>query len=463
MGAISALEVYSIGIGPSSSHTVGPMRAARRFLAEIKERELFEEVSSVVVELYGSLAMTGEGHDTDTAVLLGLQGYAPETVDPNAVHHLVAAVYNTRQLPLFNRRPIPFHPDENILFLKGKRLPYHSNALRFKAFNGKGKQIHAQLYYSIGGGFVLSHSEATGPKEKETREVPFPYRTAEELLEICKREDKAIWEVVLANEKALHSEDHLRRGILKIWEAMQQSVARGIQTSGELPGGLRVQRRAPQLYEALAGSEDRFGEDPTLVMEWVSLFALAVNEENAAGGRVVTAPTNGSAGVVPAVLHYCQKFLPGFDFEDLMVFFLTTTAIAILYKEGASISAAEMGCQGEIGVSASMAAAGLAAVLGGTNQQIENAAEIAMEHHLGLTCDPPGGLVQIPCIERNTMGAIKAISAARLALRGNGEHRVSLDAVIRTMKETGENMKSIYKETSEGGLALQISVASAAC
>ncbi len=463
MGSISTLEIFSIGIGPSSSHTVGPMRAARRFLVELKEREWLEEVASLKVELYGSLAMTGHGHATDIAILLGLTGERPETVDPDAVPHLVNQIRNEKKIRLFGRYPISFDPDLEVQFLKGKRLPYHSNALRFTAFDKNGKKLHAALYYSIGGGFVLDHKEAVEGAAKEVRVVPYPYKTAEELLAHCEKENKEIWEIVLENEKALHSKEEFRAGILKIWNAMQGSVDRGIRTRGELPGGLRVQRRAPGLYEALAETENKFAEDPTLVMEWVSLFALAVNEENAAGGRVVTAPTNGSAGVIPAVLHYCQKFIPEFDFDALKIFFLTSTAIGILFKEGSSISAAEMGCQGEIGVSSSMAAAGLAAILGGTNEQIENAAEIAMEHHLGLTCDPPGGLVQIPCIERNTMGAIKAINAARLAMRGTGEHRVSLDAVIRTMKETGENMKSQYKETSEGGLAIQISVAAPAC
>lgn len=465
MGFVSTLEVFSIGIGPSSSHTVGPMRAARRFLGELKERELLEDTGGLKVELYGSLAMTGIGHATDIAVLLGLQGEAPESVDPDAVLHKIAAIREKRELALFGRYRIPFDIDQDLLFLKGKRLPFHSNALRFKAFNTKGKLLHSQLFYSIGGGFVLDHEEAVKGKgeKKAQRSVPYEFATAEELLSICKREGKEIWEVVLANEKSIHSQEHLRLGISRIWTEMRNSVERGIRTSGELPGGLKVQRRAPQLYEALIGSEVRLVDDPTLVLEWVSLFALAVNEENAAGGRVVTAPTNGSAGVIPAVLHYCQKFLPEFDFDALMTFFLTASAMAVLFKEGASISAAEMGCQGEIGVSSSMAAAGLAAILGGNCDQIENAAEIAMEHHLGLTCDPPGGLVQIPCIERNTMGAIKAISAARLAMRGNGDHRVSLDAVIRSMKETGENMKSMYKETSEGGLALQVTVAAPAC
>ncbi len=462
MGSVSVLEGFSIGIGPSSSHTVGPMRAARRFLNELKQRELLEDTASIKVELFGSLALTGKGHATDLALLLGLEGETPDGVDPDSVPHRIAAIKNTKRLNLFGRYPISFDPDLDLVFLKARRLPFHSNALRFKAFNQKKKQILSQVYYSVGGGFVVDHTEAMQkPSAKVDRSVPFPFKTAEELMVHCRREKKAIWEIVYENELAHHTDEFLRAGIAKIWKTMCNSVERGMQTEGILPGGLNVPRRAPALYKALQNAN--ISEDPTLVMEWVSLFALAVNEENAAGSRVVTAPTNGSAGVIPAVLHYAQKFVPQFNEESLFIFFLTTTALLILYKENASISAAEMGCQGEIGVSSSMAAAGLAAILGGTNEQIENAAEIAMEHHLGLTCDPVGGLVQIPCIERNTMGAIKAINSARLALRGNGEHTVSLDAVIRAMKETGKNMKAMYKETSEGGLALQITLAETAC
>lgn len=459
---VSVFEVFSIGIGPSSSHTVGPMRASRRFLFELFEREFFEDTAKVIVELYGSLAMTGKGHATDIAVLLGLEGDVPEGVDPNQVPHRVAAISRTKKIRLLGKHTIDFDPEVDLQFFKGKRLPFHSNAMRFKAFDKDGKPLHSQVFYSVGGGFVVDHQEAMGgQKPKKAVEFPFPFKTGEELLEQCNREKKAIWEIVLENERALRSDADIRSGILKIWHVMQESVERGISMSGTLPGGLDVQRRAKDLHEAL--QKTNVTDDPTLVMEWVSLYALAVNEENAAGGRVVTAPTNGSSGVIPAVLHYCQKFIPNFSDDDIVRFFLTAAAMAILFKEGASLSAAEMGCQGEIGVSSSMAAAGLATILGGTNEQIENAAEIAMEHHLGMTCDPVGGLVQIPCIERNTMGANKAIVAARLALRGDGTHRVSLDAVIRAMNETGKNMLSIYKETSEGGLALQISVAVPAC
>lgn len=460
----SVLEIFSIGIGPSSSHTVGPMRAAGRFLTELKEREFLEDVVRLKIELYGSLAMTGIGHATDLAILLGLEGETPDGIDPDAVPHRIAAIQNHKILKLFGRYPIAFDPASDLLFMRGKRVRYHSNAMRIKAFDAAGKIIYTQLYYSIGGGFIIDHKEALQEKQPIAESsVPYPFQKAQELMDFCNQEKKAIWEIVLSNELAMHSEKDVRSGILNIWRVMCQSVERGLRMRGELPGGLGVRRRAAEIYDALQGSENRLAEDPTLVMEWVGLYALAVNEENAAGSRVVTAPTNGSAGVIPAVLHYCKKFIPSFDEEALIRFFLTASAIASLYKLGASISAAEMGCQGEIGVSSSMAAAGLAAVLGGTNEQIENAAEIAMEHHLGMTCDPPGGLVQIPCIERNVMGAVKAISAARLAMRGDGQHRVSLDAVIQTMKETGQNMKTMYKETSEGGLALQVTVATPIC
>ncbi len=464
MGSISVLEGFSIGIGPSSSHTVGPMRAAVRFLKQLKEREFLEEVHSIKIELYGSLAMTGKGHATDIALMLGLEGDLPEEVDPDSVPYRIGVIQKTKTLSLFHRFPIRFDPEDDIQFLKGKRLPFHSNAIRFKAFNQKGKKIHVQVFYSIGGGFVLDHDETTQKSAaKVEREVPYPYKTAEELLKICRREKKAIWEIVLENERAFRSEEETRAGVMRIWDTMCACVNRGLHAEGILPGGLNLPRRAPSLYRALLPLEGKLAEDPTLMMEWVSLFSLAVNEENAAGSRVVTAPTNGSAGVIPAVLFYAQKFTSHFNEENVFIFFLTATAILTLYKENASISAAEMGCQGEIGVSSSMAAASLTAILGGSNEQIENAAEIAMEHHLGLTCDPVAGLVQIPCIERNSMGSIKAINAARLALRGTGEHHVSLDAVISAMRETGKNMKTIYKETSEGGLAVQVSMAQTAC
>ncbi|MCC6127623.1 MAG: L-serine ammonia-lyase [Chlamydiae bacterium] len=464
MGFVSIFDVFSIGIGPSSSHTVGPMRAARRFLVSLKEKEFFEDIFSVQIELYGSLAMTGKGHATDIAILLGLEGETPEGIDPESISERIESIRRERTIRLFGRLEIGFNEETDLLFLRGKFLPFHSNAMRLKAYDRSGKLLGSELYYSVGGGFVVDHEEAMRkdpPKEEVC--TPFPFKTAEELLNHTKQGRKAIWEIVLENEKEFRLEEQIRLGVFRIWNVMQESVKRGLSVTGELPGGLNVQRRASLLYRELLASEKNIVDDPTLVMEWVGVFALAVNEENAAGSRVVTAPTNGSAGVIPAVLHYAEKFIPAFSEETLLQFFLTASAIALLYKEGASLSAAEMGCQGEIGVSSSMAAAGLAAMLGATAEQIENAAEIAMEHHLGMTCDPVAGLVQIPCIERNVMGAMKAITAARLALRGNGEHCVPLDAVIRAMRETGENMMHIYKETSEGGLALQVSVAVPAC
>lgn len=458
---VSVFQIFSIGIGPSSSHTVGPMRAARRFLSELFEREFLEDVARIETELFGSLAMTGRGHATDLAVLLGLEGLTPESVDPGYAEERRSALQKPGELLLMGRYAIDFDPERDLLFRMGKRLRFHSNGMKITAYATNGKKLHSQVYYSVGGGFVVDQHEAKAGRVAAEVEVPFPFKTGSELLEHCRRSDLAIWEVMLENEKVRASEEEIRRGILKIWRVMKECVERGLQGEGELPGGLRVQRRAGSLYRQLMTSDD---DDPTQVLEWVSLFALAVNEENAAGGRVVTAPTNGAAGVIPAVLHYAEKYLPFFSEDEIVIFFLTAAALAILYKEGASLSAAEMGCQGEVGVACSMAAGALAAVLGASNEQIENAAEIGMEHNLGLTCDPVAGLVQIPCIERNTMGALKAINAAKLAMRSDGKsHRVSLDAVIRAMRETGKNMKSVYKETSEGGLALQVSVAAPAC
>jgi L-serine dehydratase len=463
---VSVFELFSIGIGPSSSHTVGPMRAARLFAMGLFEDGLLDQVGSVSIELFGSLAMTGHGHATDIALLLGLEGSAPEEVDPNAVESRVANIRETGFIKLLSRKQIPFSEERHLLFLKGKRLPFHSNAMRFSAFDVRGREILSEIYYSVGGGFIMRHDEIF-QSEKETSSirkapVPYPFKTAKELLAHCIREDKTIWEIVMANECVFKQRDEVERGILRIWNVMQACVNRGCLQEGILPGGLNVVRRAPGIYRTLTLKGD-IQKDPTEILDWVSLFALAVNEENAAGGRVVTAPTNGASGVIPAVLHYYKKFTSNPSEEGIVRFFLTATAIGILYKEGASLSAAEMGCQGEVGVACSMAAGGLAAALGATTFQIENAAEIGMEHNLGLTCDPIGGLVQIPCIERNTMGAIKAINACRLAMHGNGDHRVSLDEVIKAMRHTGEDMKSIYKETSEGGLAAHVSVASPDC
>lgn len=459
--AVSLFQIFSIGIGPSSSHTVGPMRAAKAFIQETNGR--LEEIFRVSIELFGSLAMTGEGHGTDMAVLLGLEGETPENVDPNILDTRVDEILKTGELYLLGKHKIKFNKSEDLLFHKGKRLPYHSNALRFKAYDKNGQELLNQIYYSVGGGFIVDHEQINAPVTVDAADVlPFPFKTCEELLAICDQENKMIYEVMMENEKAWRSEQEIRQGILHIWNAMQNCVKRGCEKEGILPGGLNIKRRAPELYQKLQ-QPNLLSDDPSYVFDWVSLFALAVNEENAARGRVVTAPTNGASGIIPAVLHYYMKFTDHPQIDGIVRFFLTAAAIGILYKEGASLSAAEMGCQGEVGVACSMAAGGLVAALGGTNRQIENAAEIGMEHNLGLTCDPIGGLVQIPCIERNTMGALKAINAARLALHGDGTHFVSLDQVIKTMRQTGEDMKTIYKETSEGGLAINVPVSVPEC
>lgn len=462
--AVSLFQIFSIGIGPSSSHTVGPMRAALAFMQTIEKNGRLPEVANVRIELFGSLAMTGIGHGTDIAILLGLEGETPEATDPGAVDSHMSAIINTSSLYLLQKKKIPFHLETDLLFHKGQRLPYHSNALRFKAFDESGKELFTQIYYSTGGGFIVDHEQIfSAPLPDPEDCLPHPFKTCDELLAVCRTEKKMIDEIMLKNEMAWRSEKEIRAGILRIWQVMQECVQRGIQQEGILPGGLNVKRRAKLLHQKLLEEEATGKEDPSRVFDWVSLYALAVNEENAAKGRVVTAPTNGASGIIPAVLHYYIQFTEHPTQDGVVKFFLTAAAIAILYKEGASLSAAEMGCQGEIGVACSMAAGGLVAALGGTNEQIENAAEIGMEHHLGLTCDPVGGLVQIPCIERNTMGSIKAINAARLAMHGDGVHIVSLDQVIRTMRQTGEDMKSIYKETSEGGLAINVTAAVVEC
>ncbi len=456
---VSVFQLFSIGIGPSSSHTMGPMRAARLFAEELRAKGFLPHVAALTMELFGSLAMTGKGHATDIAVLLGIEGETPEGIDPNDVQARVQRIENERTLRILGHHQIRFNPDEQLLFHKGKRFTFHSNAMRFKAYDAKGGVLSSDIYYSVGGGFVVPQKEALGPAYTSPLDetVPYPFQTCEDLLHHCRENRMTIAQVMMENEKSWRSVKQIREGILKIWQVMKDSVERGIQNEGILPGGLNVKRRASEIYKNLTKNSDQI-KDPSEIFDWVSLFALAVNEENAAGGRIVTAPTNGAAGIIPAVLHYYQKFIPSFDEEGVVKFFLTAAAIGILYKEGASLSAAEMGCQGEVGVATSMAAAGLTAVLNGSNEQIENAAEIGMEHNLGLTCDPIAGLVQIPCIERNAMGAIKAINATRLAMHGDGHHRVSLDQVITAMRQTGEDMQSKYKETSEGGLALAVSV-----
>lgn len=461
---VSVFQLFSIGIGPSSSHTVGPMRAAYLFAQELKSDRLLPYVTSLTIELFGSLAMTGKGHATDIAVFLGLEGETPEGIDPNMVDARVKRIEFEQTLNILGIHFIAFDPNENLIFHKGKRFTFHSNAMRFQAFDAKGAPILSDIYYSVGGGFVVPQDEALEPSFMSAFEesVPFPFQTCEELLRHCKENKMTIAQVMMENEKTWRSENKVREGILNIWQVMKDCVQRGINQEGILPGGLNVKRRAPEMFRNLTKNGDMI-KDPSEIFDWVSLFALAVNEENAAGGRVVTAPTNGAAGIIPAVLHYYQKFIPNFDEDGVVTFFLTAAAIGILYKKGASISAAEMGCQGEVGVATSMAAAGLAAVLGCSNEQIENAAEIGMEHNLGLTCDPVAGLVQIPCIERNTMGAIQAINSVRLSIHTKGNHRVSLDQVIAAMRQTGEDMQSKYKETSEGGLALFVPVNLPAC
>jgi len=461
---VSVFQLFSIGIGPSSSHTVGPMRAALQFAKKLAANNLLIHTARVTIELFGSLAMTGKGHATDKAILLGLEGESPEDTDPDRVDARFESILEKKELHLLGQHRVSFLMDEHLLFLKGKRFTYHSNAMRFKAVDARGITISSEIYYSVGGGFVVHQDQilesSFTPILDET--IPFPFQTCEELFYHCDEMGMSIAEIVMENEKQWRSEQQIKQGILHIWQVMQDCVKRGYCNEGILPGGLDVKRRAPGLYRKLMANGGTI-TDPSEVFDWVSLFALAVNEENAAGGRVVTAPTNGAAGIIPAVLHYYNQFSPNPSEEGVITFFLTAAAIGILYKEGASLSAAEMGCQGEVGVACSMAAGGLAAALGGTKGQIANAAEIGMEHNLGLTCDPIAGLVQIPCIERNTMGAIQAINAQRLALHGDGTHRVSLDQVIAAMRQTGEDMHSKYKETSEAGLAFHVPLNLPAC
>ena len=449
---ISVLDLFTIGIGPSSSHTVGPMRAALRFVDELGQN--LARCTTVHVELYGSLALTGKGHCTDGAIMLGLSGWQPETVDPDSVATILGLIRQQSQLPLGGRYPVVFREAKDLVFRMGEFLPRHSNAMKFVAFCG-GQPLLTRIFYSTGGGAIVSDEETghTGLAQRNCGREPFSFATAEALLELGRQLNLSIADIVRANEQAWRDASETDGFLDRVRDAMMRSIARGCSHDGILPGGLKVRRRAPGLRRTLASADP---QNPLHVMEWVSLFALAVNEENAAGGQVVTAPTNGAAGVIPAVLKYHETFFPNATAETSRTFLLTASAIGMLYKKNASISAAEMGCQGEVGVACSMAAAGLAAVLGGTNEQIENAAEIGMEHNLGLTCDPIGGLVQIPCIERNTMGAIKAINAAMLAIRGDGQHRVSLDAVIETMRQTGVDMRTKYKETGLGGLAVNV-------
>lgn len=453
---VSVFDLFKIGIGPSSSHTVGPMKAARQFALGLADSGLLPATTQVRVEFYGSLGATGKGHGSDKAVLLGLEGDEPHKVDIEGIEPRLAAMRNLAQLHLLGRQPIAFIEKQHMQF-KRNSLPYHPNGMRFIACDEAGRELDARTYYSVGGGFVVDE-DATGALDivEEPRIVPLPFNSGDDLLRQCKRHHMTISQVVWQNEIALQPEAEVRKGLLAIWQVMQECVQRGMTSNGILPGGMKVQRRAAELYRKLVEHPERNLQDPLNVMDWVNVYAIAVNEENAAGGRVVTAPTNGAAGVIPAVLHYYARFTPGATDEGVIRFLLAAGAIGVLYKKNASISGADVGCQGEVGVACSMAAAGLAEVRGGTPDQVENAAEIGMEHNLGLTCDPVGGLVQIPCIERNAMGAIKAINAARIAMRGDGTHYVSLDKVIKTMRETGADMKTKYKETARGGLAVNV-------
>jgi L-serine dehydratase len=486
--AVSAFDLFKIGIGPSSSHTVGPMRAARMFALRLAHEGLAPRTARVQVHLYGSLGATGKGHGSDKAVLLGLTGAEPDSVDVESIPRRLQAIRAEGRLTLAQGSTIAFDDRADLIFHRKEALPFHANGMRLHAFDAAGTELTQHTYYSVGGGFVVSDEVAAdGSRHKaiapDTTVLPLPFHSGEELLVLTQRENLSIAQVMRINERHWRSDAQIDAGLLRIWQVMQDCVARGCRTEGTLPGGFKVKRRAADLYRALTANPEealngppgggvpppppvgggstweRPGvdpKDPLQVMDWINLYALAVNEENAAGGRVVTAPTNGAAGIVPAVLHYYARFVPGATNAGIVDFLLTAAAIGILYKENASISGAEVGCQGEVGVACSMAAGALCAVMGGTPAQAENAAEIGMEHHLGLTCDPVGGLVQIPCIERNAIASVKAVNAARMALRGDGTHFVSLDKVIKTMRETGADMMTKYKETARGGLAVNI-------
>jgi L-serine dehydratase len=456
--SLSVFDIFKVGIGPSSSHTMGPMRAAREFALGLKRDGLLAATQEIAVRLYGSLALTGVGHGTDRAVLVGLEGAEPETVDPDSLEPTVHRIRSTSRLRLLGEHEIAFDEPMQLLLLQHERLPRHSNGMRFTALGAAQggadrRRLREEDYYSIGGGFIVRGDEEEAREARAHAAPPYPFTSGAQLLGLCREHGLEMYELVLANELAWASEAEVRAKLMRIWQVMQACVERGFRQSGLLPGVLKVRRRAPKLYRVLTESA---AAQPLDVMDWVNAYALAVNEENAAGGRVVTAPTNGAAGIVPAVLHFYRRFEPGANDDGVLRFLLVAAAMGMLYKRNASISGAEMGCQGEVGVACSMAAAGLVAALNGTAEQIENAAEIGMEHNLGLTCDPVAGLVQIPCIERNAMGAVKAINAARLAQRGDGTHKVSLDQVIATMRQTGADMSTIYKETSQGGLAVNV-------
>jgi len=455
---ISVFDLFKIGIGPSSSHTVGPMVAANQFIESVLKQPDSAELARIKVELLGSLGATGKGHGSDKAVLLGLQGASPASVDVDSIEPTLKNIRKTGLLSPPGLAPLKFDESSDLIMHKRRSLPFHPNGMVFSAFDEKGSLLHECTYFSVGGGFVVDEFAAADddPLTAKSTDVPYAFTTGDGLLEICHNQGLSIAEVMMANETTFRSEASVRDGLVEIWEAMQDCVKRGCREHGILPGGMKVRRRAADLHRKLSTNLERGYADPLTVIDWVNLYALAVNEENAAGGRVVTAPTNGAAGIIPAVLHYYVNFTPGSNIDGVIDFLLTAGAIGILFKENASISGAEVGCQGEVGSACSMAAGALTAVLSGTPEQVENAAEIGMEHNLGLTCDPVGGLVQVPCIERNAMASVKAINASRIALHGDGTHFVSLDKVIKTMRDTGADMKTKYKETARGGLAINV-------
>jgi L-serine dehydratase len=455
--AVSVFDLFKVGIGPSSSHTVGPMRAAFLFCQQLQHRELISQTGSIITELFGSLGHTGKGHGTDKAIILGLSGYQPDKIDPDDIDKILAGVEKEKTISLTSSHCIKFNYKKHLKFHKRKMLPLHSNGMRFVAMDNSGTILLSKDFYSVGGGFIISHNKLAQQEIIEDSTVlPYSFSSGEQLLALCKSENKSIAQIMYENEKTWASVEEINTQLDNLWHVFKACVNRGLNSPGELPGGLNVKRRAPELFNELRDKPQAALRDPLTILDWVNLYALAVSEENAAGGRVVTAPTNGAAGIIPAVLHYYYHFCPQATIQGVRDFILTAGAVGMLYKENASISGAEVGCQGEVGVACSMAAAGLGAACNESPEHIENAAEIAMEHNLGLTCDPIGGLVQIPCIERNAMGAVKAINAFRMASRGDGSHWVSLDKVIKTMKITGQDMQSKYKETSRGGLAVNI-------
>ena len=452
----STFDLFKIGVGPSSSHTMGPMLAAATFAERLADQGLLDQVTRVETKLFGSLALTGKGHATDRAILLGLSGQVPQNIEPDAAEILVQKIRSEKRIRLGGVRDIAFDEEGDVIFDQHKRLDFHSNAMRFTVFAGE-EELATRVYYSVGGGAILDEDQiGTNNPESGLWDVPHPFRSGADLLAIAKEKNLSIADIMRNNERAARMDDEISAGIREIADAMSACIDRGMKSGGVLPGGLRVKRRAPLIHARLMERQERSLSDPLTVLDWVNLWALAVNEENAAGGKVVTAPTNGAAGIVPSVLRFYERFSPKADAEGVETFLLTAAAIGSLFKENASISGAEVGCQGEVGVACSMAAGGLTAAWGGTPLQVENAAEIGMEHNLGLTCDPVAGLVQVPCIERNAVGAVKAIEAARLAIMGAGTHRVRLDEVIETMRKTGLDMSERYKETSQGGLAVNL-------